>query len=410
MFHSYPIINKMHFNYARDVFKKNFLIDIADLKECPSNEIQLGDIKFHDNEEFRAGLEASKIDFSVELEHRYFRCHSQAPLDLYILKYVKYNRIPDLVVWPRNHQQVESIVKLANQHNVAIIPVGGLTNVTSATNCPVDETRMIASLDMTQMNRMLWLDKKSMLACFETGVAGQDLERTLEERGFTMGHEPDSIEFSTLGGWIATRSSGIKQQTYGNIEDIVVSMKTVTSIGVLEKNFLASRVSMGPELEHIVLGSEGTLGVITEAVVKIHKLPDVRHYGSLMFPNFVSGIQFLRECNLKNSVPSSLRLLDHIHVQCGLAFKHNNSIVGELIDRMKKMAVTTILGFDEDSWALATYLVEGEKKIVDRQEDRLIEIAKQFGGINAGVDIGERGYFMTFTVGYSRVKIHFNKY
>lgn len=384
--------------------KKIYFVDIATLKDIPSNtSINPDSVEFFDNVEFRKEIEAANIDQSIDIDDRYFRCHSQAPRDFYILKYSQYKRIPDVVIWPKTHQDVEKVVTLANKYNVAIIPVGGCSNVTYANNCPETEKRTIASLDMTQMNRMLWLDSNSMLACFEAGIAGMDLERTLQERGFIMGHEPDSVEFSTLGGWIATRSSGIKQHVYGNIEDIVVATKCVTSVGVLAKNFIAPRVSMGPEFEHFVLGSEGTLGVITEVVVKIHNIPKVRRFGSIAFPTFELGIDCFHEVARNNVIPSSLRLLDNVHVQFGHVLRFNTSLVGEIMDRVKKFGLTRILGFDENKFSVATYLVEGDKKDVDQQEDKLLDIAKKFGGVKAGAKYGRMGYLLTFTVGYTRV-------
>lgn len=396
-------MENLPFNHAREVLKKIYFVDIATLKDVPSNtSIKPESVEFHDNVEFRKEIEEAKIDQSIDIDDRYFRCHSQAPRDFYILKYSQYKRIPDVVVWPKSHEDVETIVRLANKHNVAIIPVGGCTNVTYANNCPEGEKRMIVSLDTTQMNRMLWIDAKSMLACFEAGISGMDLERTLQERGFIMGHEPDSVEFSTLGGWIATRSSGIKQHAYGNIEGIVVSTKLVTSVGVLAKDFIAPRVSMGPEFEHFVLGSEGTLGVITEVIVRIHNLPKVRRYGSIAFPTFELGIDCFHECARNNVIPSSLRLLDNVHVQFGHVLRFNSSLVGEILDRLKKFGLTKILRYDENSFSIATYLIEGDKKIVDQDEDRLIDIAKNHGGIKAGEKYGKLGYLLTFTVGYTR--------
>lgn len=394
------------FKYAREYLKDKWSVDVAELNGIPTNsKISEDDYEAIFNAEFQAEIETSKIDFSIDVEDRFFRCHSQAPRDFYVLKFMKYDRIPDIVVWPKCHADVEFIVKAANKHNVVIIPVGGLTNVTCANNCPENETRMIVSLDTTQMNRMLWINEASMLACFETGVSGQDLERTLNERGFLMGHEPDSVEFSTLGGWIATRSSGIKQQTYGNIEDIVLSTKTVTSIGVLEKSFIAPRVAMGPELEHCIIGSEGTLGVVTEAIVRIHKLPKVRRFGAIIFPSFDVGIACLHECSRSDFLPASLRLLDNVHVKYGSAFRFNNSIFGEIFDRIGQIALTNrfIFGYEENSYALATYLFEGDKETVDSKEDKFVEVAKRHEGFKTGEKYGKRGYFMTLTVGYARV-------
>jgi alkyldihydroxyacetonephosphate synthase len=197
----------------------------------------------------------------------------------------QFKRIPDLVLWPICHNEVVQIVQLANKFNVVLIPYGGGTSVglsnflvkfvsltifksshqvSGAVTCPEDEPRSIAVLDTSQMNRMLWLDRENLTACFEAGIVGQDLERELQKIGLTVGHEPDSYEFSTLGGWVATRASGMKKNVYGNIEDILVRVKMVTVQGVLEKNVMAPRISCGPDFNQIIMGSEGLLGVITE--------------------------------------------------------------------------------------------------------------------------------------------------
>jgi alkyldihydroxyacetonephosphate synthase len=138
------------------------------------------------------------------------------------------------------------------------------------------------------MNKLLWLNKENLTACFESGVVGQDLERVLKEYDFTLGHEPDSIELSTLGGWVATRASGMKKNLYGNIEDIVLNVKVVTCKGVYDQKFTGAHKNVGPSLDDMIFGSEGTLGVITEVEVKIRPFPKVRRYGSIVFPNFNS--------------------------------------------------------------------------------------------------------------------------
>lgn len=161
--------------------------------------------------------------------------------------------------------------------------------------CPADETRTIISLDTSQMNRILWVDENNLTAHVEAGITGQDLERQLKESGYCTGHEPDSLEFSTVGGWISTRASGMKKNIYGNIEDLVVHMKMVTPRGVIEKSSQGPRMSTGPDIHHFIMGSEGTLGVITEATIKIRPTPEYQKYGSVAFPNFEQGVACLRE-------------------------------------------------------------------------------------------------------------------
>lgn len=151
------------------------------------------------NETFYEAIQELNIDHSITGEDRLVRCHGQTLHDIYCLRNGKFDRIPDLILWPKCHDEVVNIVKLATENNICIIPFGGGTSVSGSITCPQDEKRCITVVDTTQMNRLLWLDKQNLVACFESGIVGQDLERVLQDEGLTMGHEPDSIEFSTLG-------------------------------------------------------------------------------------------------------------------------------------------------------------------------------------------------------------------
>lgn len=356
------------------------------------------------NEAFCEELAAEKIDFSLDFEDRFFRCRGQSTRDFYVLRFEKFKRVPDLVVWPKCHDEVATVVELANKYASVIIPFGGGTNITLCLNyTKTEKGRFFVSLDTSQMNRILWVDRTSMLACIESGIAGKDMEDALALKGLTMGHEPDSLEFSTLGGWVATRSSGMKQQTYGNIEEIVRKVTFVTSRGVLEKNFQAPRVSIGPDYDQIVMGSEGTLGVITNVVVKVHPAPQVRRCGSIMFPDFESGTNFMYEVSKLRTKPSSLRLVDNVHFQLGQALQQNKSIFGEMVDQIKKAAASVFLRFDMEKVSLATYLIEGEKRDVDAIEANVKDAAWKFWGVTAGPKYGDRAYLMTFTICYIRV-------
>lgn len=337
---------------------------------------------------------------------RLIRAHGQTLFDIHTLREGTFARIPDLVVWPTCHDDCVKLVKLANDHNVAIIPFGGGTSVSGSISCPKQESRPICVLDTSQMNRMLWLDRGNLVACFESGIIGQDLERELRQIGLTVGHEPDSYEFSTLGGWVATRASGMKKNVYGNIEDLVVRVKMVTSKGVLERNCLAPRVSCGPDFNHIILGSEGTLGIITEVVLKVRQLPVVKLYGSLVFPNFSSGVKCLREIAEHRLQPASIRLIDNEQFQFGQSLKPNPSFFGKFLDGFKKAYLTKIKGFDVTKMCVATLVFEGEAEDVKRQERLINQIALKHSGIAAGAENGERGYVLTFVIAYIRVSVN----
>jgi alkyldihydroxyacetonephosphate synthase len=353
------------------------------------------------NENFHEKIKESEINFSVEFEDRFYHGHDQSCSDIIRSLYGKLDRIPDMIAWPKNHDEVLKIVKLANEFDVAIIPFGGGTNVTGAVKCPMNETRMILSLDMTEMNKLLWIDGQSMLACFECGISGKELEEILGMSGFTMGHEPDSIEFSTLGGWIATKSSGLKQQLYGNIEDMIVKFKLVTSVGVLE-NFLTPRHSTGPDIERLVIGSEGTLGVVTEAVVKIHKKPENSYYAYILFPNTQMGVQFLKNCIQNSCVPSNIRLF------CSESIKILQDLTStELLSNLKIFSLKMLCklkGWHEDSFVAVTYIIDGTAKEINDKNRKILKISSKFGGFNVGSFEAEKSHRLsTVALVYLRV-------
>ena len=231
------------------------------------------------NEEFlnALGEEFSRLSF-YPLE-RIMHSHGHTLQELYILKTSKFERFADCVIYPRNHEQVVKLVECAVEHNVVLIPYGGGTNVTEALLLDNEEGRMIVSVDMGRMNHIKWVDKANSIACVEAGIIGQQLDRELHKYGLCTGHEPDSVEFSTLGGWVSTRASGMKKNCYGNIEDMTQNIKCVTPIGVIEKSKPWPRVSNGPDINHILMGMEGQFGIITEVTLRLRKLPEAREYG-----------------------------------------------------------------------------------------------------------------------------------
>lgn len=355
------------------------------------------------NEEFISDLRKTSIPFTDDCQDRLFRAHGHTLHEIFVLREGMFNRIPDLVVWPQCHDDVVKITALCCKHNVVIIPFGGGTSVSGALECPAEERRMIVSLDTSQMNKILWIDEKNLTAHCESGIIGQDLERRLAEKGFCTGHEPDSMEFSSLGGWVATRASGMKKNIYGNIEDIVVHIKFVTPKGVMEKSCQVPRLSSGPDIHHFILGSEGTLGVVTEVTIKIRPLPPCRKYGSIVFPEFVNGVNCLREIAKQRCAPASIRLMDNQQFQFGHALKpESKSLLNSFVEGIKKFYITKLKGFDTSKMAVATLLFEGTKQEVAAQEKRVYEIAAQFGGLPAGTDNGERGYMLTFVIAYLR--------
>ena len=169
------------------------------------------------------------------------------------------------------------------------------------------------------------------------------------------------------------------------------------------KEFKFTQFFLSADYGHIAMGSEGTLGVITNVIIKVHPKPSVRRCGSIIFPDFESGTLFMYEVSKFRTKPSSLRLVDNQHFQLGQALHQNKSIFGELVDQFKKAGASLILGYDMQKVSLATYLIEGEKEDVDAIEDKVKDAAWKLWGISAGAKYGERAYLMTFTICYIRV-------
>lgn len=356
-----------------------------------------------ENQAFLREIEGSYVRVSFDGMERLSHSHGHTCQEMFDLRYGKIARIPDAVIYPGRHEDVEVIVRAAHQNNVVIIPYGGGTSVSSALTCPPNETRMIVSLDMHEMDKIKWVDRANMTACIEAGIVGKDLARKLEDIGLTMGHEPDSLEFSTLGGWVATRASGMKKNVYGNIEDIVLNIKAVTPSGVWARDTQVPRLSAGPDLLHVILGSEGTLGVVTEVVVKIRPVPEVRRYGALAFPDFESGVKFMQEVGLRRLQPASIRLVDPEQFRFSQALKAAPANwIEALSAKAKKAYVTQWLKFDPMQICAATVVFEGSKEQVRMQENTIYDLAKNYGGVKADEENGRRGYYLTFMIAYLR--------
>jgi alkyldihydroxyacetonephosphate synthase len=350
--------------------------------------------------DLRGFLAEDQIDVGGEIRLRHGHGHTQE--EMFAIKYTKLGRIPDLVVYPETEAQVGSLVETAKKHDVSLIPYGGGTNVTDALRCHPDEKRTIVSVDMRRMNRILWIDRANMMACIQAGAVGRHIMQELRRHGVTMGHEPDSVEFSTLGGWIATNASGMKKNRYGNIEELVLDVNVAVAGGTLERSRPSARESIGVDLRRLMFGSEGTLGIITSAIVKIFPLPEVQEYGSVLFPTFEDGFEFMYELAREATPPASVRLVDNLQFQFGLALKPASQGLAVLKSRIEKFFVTRVKGFDPTKMVACTLVFEGTRQEVEQQQRDLYRIAARHGGMKAGGENGRRGYQLTYSIAYIR--------
>lgn len=340
---------------------------------------------------------------SIDDRERLIHSHGQTTADeVYKVLYGALDRVVDMVVFPESQEDVALIIKLAGQHDVCLVPYGGGTSVSCALQLPQNETRSIVSVDMRRMNQILWIDHENFRAGVQAGIYGKDLEARLERVGYTSGHEPDSLELSTLGGWIATNASGMKKNRYGNIEDIVESVTMVTPRGVIESGPAMPRQSLGIDPKQVAFGSEGNLGIITSAVIRIHKLPEAKKYGSLVFPTFKAGTEFLYELAQTGTLPASIRLLDNIQFRFGSALKGVPTRWEAIMGDIQKFFLLKVKKFDPHELCAATIVMEGTKEQVEYQAKLINRLAKKYGGIAGGETNGKRGYMLTYAIAYIR--------
>ena len=227
-------------------------------------------------------------------------------------------RAPDVVVYPADEAEVLAIVQAAVKADAVIIPFGGGSNIAGSLEPLPTEKRTVVSLDMGRLRLVTSIDEESGLAVIQAGSQGPDLEAQLNEKGWTIGHFPDSFTHSTVGGWVATRSSGMQSDKYGDIADIARGLRVARPDGLLVLRPLPS-TSSGPSVREMILGSEGRLGVITEVTVQVHRIPAKRDVYAYFFPNWEAGIKAMQQINESDAAPSITRISDARETQFTLA-------------------------------------------------------------------------------------------
>jgi alkyldihydroxyacetonephosphate synthase len=311
----------------------------------------------------------------VRLTH----ARGQSTPDWVALRSGKIDTFPDGVAFPQKEEDVRTLMTYAQKIGAIIIPYGGGTSVVGHIN-PLGSTRPVLTISLERMTRLLDLDEFGRIATFEAGVVGPDLEASLKEKGYTLGHYPQSHEYSTLGGWIATRSSGQQSYKYGRIEQLFGGGSMETPRGKIEiPHFPAS--AAGPDIKEMILGSEGRMGVITKALVKIRPVPDAEEFCGVFFPSWEQGTEAVRRIAQEEIPVSMLRLSNPQETETTLILS-GKSWIGVADKGLR------LVGY-RDNRCLLIFGITGTVNNVRRARAQAASICRGYGGLFVGTIVGQ---------------------
>lgn len=354
------------------------------------------------------GEDALSTDDELRVVHSFGR----SVTDLFRVRTGDFARIVDGVIYPATEEEVTAILRIVLERDLVLIPYGGGSCISGSVTPDVSEQRPILTLNLGRMRRVLSIDDTAGLARVDAGVYGPDLEEQLNEEGWTLGHFPDSFAYSTLGGWAATRSSGMQSDKYGDIAQIVRGMRVVHPRGTVVVNALPGQ-SDGPSMREILIGSEGRLGVITEVTVQIHRVAPVREVIAYMYPDWEHGMRGMHAIARSTEVsPTFTRLSDGPETAFSLAMvKEPSSTKSKVAAKVQDglFAFLRSRGWDTEGQMCISYVCfEGSKESVARQEGIVKGIVKRNGGITLGAGPGaiydqkkfDTPYLRDFLLGY----------
>jgi len=322
----------------------------------------------------------SKQDIRIDRLSRVGHALGKSYTDLMRIRTNTIAHAPEAVLFPRTIEQVELILDTCERESLAVIPFGGGTSVTGALDAEQEPT---ISLDLENLQGLSGLDEVSHLATFGAGTLGPKLEEALASRGFTLGHFPQSFEYSTLGGWLASRSAGQNSIGYGRIEDAVFHLEAVTPRGRLSMGRGPASAS-GPSLKDLFLGGEGAFGVIVSATLRVRPLPAKKDYRAYFFHSFEEGVEAVRELLQTGPKPSLARLSDACETQAGLALSGGPHGAGSQLVRKVGLRLVETLGYEPGHTSLLLLGYEGGEREVEDGGSRAMRVCKARGAFDLG--------------------------
>src|SRR4051812_41175755 len=242
----------------------------------------------------------------------------QAYADIIRRRHADTSAAPDAVLLPADAGAVLRALEVCSSERVAVVPWGGGTSVVGGLDSLRGDCVAVVALDLGRLDGLLEVDAESRTATFQPGIRTPAAEAALAEHGFTLGHVPQSFERASLGGYVVTRSAGQASSGYGRIDDLVVGLRLATPVGELVLPSIPGSAA-GPDLRRLVLGSEGTLGVVTEVTLRVRRTPRVRRYEGWMAPSWEAGQQALRRIAQDGPHPDIARLSDADETRVSMA-------------------------------------------------------------------------------------------
>jgi alkyldihydroxyacetonephosphate synthase len=340
------------------------------------------------------GLQAALQDavgadhVSVDPLDRVVHARGKSMRDLILQRRGELSRVPDVVVRPGSEDAVAGVLQAAVAADAVVIPFGGGSSISGSLEAPAGEERPVISVDMARLDRVLDVDAVSRLARVQAGASGPRLEEQLAAQGYTFGHFPDSFAQSTLGGWIATRSSGMQSDRYGDIADLTKGLRVATPSGTLVTRPIPA-MSTGPSIREMVIGSEGRLGIITEATVHVQRIPERRVILGYLFPTFGAGLEAMREIAASEASVSVTRVSDANETQFSFAMRVRPTLLDKLQSRALALFLERRRGFDRKRMSLSFIGFEGSERHVAEQRKLVGSIVKRHGGLCIGAGPGE---------------------
>ena len=301
---------------------------------------------------------------------------------------------PDAVVLPANAEQVAAALATCAEHQVAVIPFGGGTSVVGGVEPVHDGFPAAISLDLRRIAATVEVDRTSLTARLDAGLLGPEAERRLGEEGLTLGHFPQSFEYSTVGGWLATRSAGQASTGYGRIDELVEAVRCVTPAGELDTK-AAPASAAGPSMRELVVGSEGVLGVICEATLCVRPAPSARRYEGWSFASFAEGCDAFRVMEQAGAAADVNRLSDEDETRLTMALGSTGSTAEKLGKRYLRLR-------GHEGGCLAILGFEGEEEEVEDRRRRTAALLRAGGGVSVGHRPGDAWHRSRYAAPYLR--------